>query len=138
MISLWCLLFFWDELKVILLNLEVPLIATTIVKDAFPEDQPVTMADDGFNFAVALSSKKHFSKKSAEDFSKYAKFTLDQFVCNSEDKCERSEIPMKPCSDMTKFNMGSDLSKNERDTIDAHIDAKQFWCIDDTDISIYG
>ena len=68
---------FWDELKVILTDKETPLIATNIIKGAFAVDEPVTMVDDGFNFAVALSSKKDFSEESADEFEKYAKFTLE-------------------------------------------------------------
>ena len=59
-ISLWCLLFFWDSLKPILYAEKVPRIAEVIVEDAYPIDMPVTFSDDDFFFAVGLSSKKDF------------------------------------------------------------------------------
>ena len=50
------------------------------------------------------------------------------------------EIAMKPCSEYSAFNLGEDksLSKRSEELIQAHIDAKQFFCPEAFDLSLYG
>ena len=69
LISLWCLIYFYDEIKDLIHGAEVSLIATNIVKGAFPPDYPLNLSERGIHFAVALSSKRAFSEESSEDFS---------------------------------------------------------------------
>ena len=60
LISIWCLLFFYDEVKPILYAEEVPKIATVVNKGFYPVDNPVDFKKDDFHFAIGLSSKKRF------------------------------------------------------------------------------
>ena len=50
------------------------------------------------------------------------------------------EISMNPCTDYSMFNLGEDNSRNPRSEafIQAHIDAKQFYCPDSFDLTMYG
>ena len=72
----------------------------------------------------------------AERFLTYGNITMEYVITGGEQSGTVREIAMKPCEDYSFIK--THYSDKEAKMIQAHVDAKQFFCPDAFDLSLYG
>jgi len=115
-----------------------PIINTHEYKDFYDSSEWVKQETDNFYFAFGLSSLSSFDEQDQQAFKDNdLKFAMDYEIIGGPEDGKVFEYTIKRCeeAELARFHP---LDKVGEKTIQAHIDANQFFCPDHFDLSFYG
>ena len=91
--------------------------------------------------AIAVSAYEDFAEQNTTRFLELGNEFIMKYQIYGDNAVQSIfEIEMEPCEDYSIFNLGEEnsLSQRHADTIQAHIDANQFFCPKAFDLTMYG
>ena len=126
------------QMRQVFVATHVPIVNTQI-REGYFEDTDVMRQDEGdFTFAVAVSSFTKYDEQSAEDFLQYGQFLMKYKITGGDQDGLEFPISMSPCSDEAMAAFGEHHVESKNAVIQSHIDAKQFFCPDAFDLTMWG